>query len=167
MIDMIAVCGSDCSGKTTLINRLRESLNWQVVKGSSFELSQCSNEELYQKFDGMTHYEEVVFDRFIYCNAVYAPLYKDFAMLTDEQRREIERKISNKAIIIYLEADMETLIERMNTRGDDYVTVDKLSAIKKGYELAMSKVENVEVLRFNTTQQTTDSIVEAILEKLE
>lgn len=166
MVNLLAVCGSDCSGKTTLINRLQESLNWEVVKGSSFELSSCSNEELYQKFEEMTHFENVIFDRFIYCNEVYAPLYKDFALLTDDQRREIESKISNRVIIIYLEAEMDTLIERMNLRGDDYVTVDKLAEIKEKYNESISKIKNVEVLKFNTTYKSTDSIVNDILARL-
>ncbi|RKJ28240.1 hypothetical protein D7X33_42715 [Butyricicoccus sp. 1XD8-22] len=159
---VIIVEGVDGAGKTTLINELSSQLNYDVVKGSSFELSSCTNEELYNKFNDMTTLDNVVFDRFIYSNEVYAPLYKDFALLTDEQRREIERKMSHKAIIVYLYADTETLIDRINVRGDDYVTVDKLDTIKEKYDESMSKVRGIGVLRFNTTNTSTIEIVEFI-----
>ncbi len=163
---VLIVCGSDCSGKTTLIEKLRQALNYKVIKGSSFEQSSCSNEELYKKFDDMASLDDVIFDRFIYCNEVYAPLYKDFAMLSDEQRRQLEVKMKDKATIIYLEAELETLIERMNKRGDDYVTIDKLAKIKESYNESMSKVEGLEILKYNTTYLETDEIVSSILEKI-
>lgn len=158
----IIVCGVDGAGKTTLINQLQSLLNYDVVKGSSFELSSCTNEELYNKFNEMTTYDNIIFDRFIYCNEVYAPLYKDFAMLSDDQRREIERKMKDKAIIIYLYADLETLIERINVRGDDYVTVDKLATIMEKYNESLSKVEDLPTFRFNTTDTSTSEIVRFI-----
>ena len=165
MIDLIIVEGSDCSGKTTLINQLSKLLNFQVVKGSSFELSTCTNEQLFEKFSEMTKLKQTILDRFTPSNAVYAPLYKDFALLSDEQRKEIESEIKDRAIVIYLEADLETLTQRLQARGDDYVTVDKLSSIKEKYQEVMSKVE-LKTLRFNTTYKSTEEIVAVILHEL-
>lgn len=165
MTNILIVEGSDCSGKTTLINQLSKLLNFQVTKGSSFELSQCTNEQLFEKFSEMTKLNETIFDRFIYSNLCYAPLYKDFAIITDEQRQEIESKIQDRAIVIYLEAELETLTQRLQLRGDDYVTVDRLSSIKEKYEEVMSET-GLTTLRFNTTYQSTDEIVTAILYEL-
>jgi len=165
MADIIIVEGSDCAGKTTLINRLKDSLNYQVVKGSSFEQSTCTNEELFNKFDEMTKLEKTVLDRFIYSNLVYAPLYKDFALLTDDQCRLIESKMKDKAIIIYLEAEMDTLIHRLKTRGDDYVTIDKLEGIKESYNRLIPQVE-LKVLRFNTSFMTTNEIIDEVMETI-
>ena len=157
------VVGTDCSGKTSLVNLLAETLKFTVIKGSSFELSNCTNEELFEKFLLFAGLDEVVFDRFHLCNEVYSPMYDDFASLTDEQRREIELEFEGNAVIIYLYADDEVLEQRFNSRGDDYVTLDKLKYAKSKYEEALSKVEHLPVVKFDTGKMTTKEIVEEIL----
>ncbi|QQP10717.1 deoxynucleoside kinase [Lysinibacillus agricola] len=107
--------------------------------------------------------DNVIFDRFTFCNEVYAEMYDDFAMLSDEQRRYIEKEMKNKATIIYLYADDEVLEQRFNYRGDDYVTLDKLKYAKGKYEQSLSKVKDLEVVRFDTGKMTTKEIVEHIL----
>lgn len=157
------VIGTDCSGKTSLVNMLSDITEFKVVKGSSFEHSQCTQDELFEKFLEFTKMDSVVFDRFHICNEVYAPMYDDFAMLSDEQRRLIEKEMKNKATIIYLYADDEVLEQRFNSRGDDYVSLDKLKYAKCRYEEAIQKVEHLEVIKFDTGKMTTKEIVEHIL----
>lgn len=149
---------ADCSGKTTLAESLSRALNFKVMKGSSFEDAQCTNEELFEKFKEKMKEKMVVFDRFIYSNEVYAQLYDDFAILTDEQRREIESEIKDKALIIYLEADIDTLTSRMNSRGDDYVTVDRLHSIKTKYEESLKNIDGVKVIRIDTSSITKEDV---------
>nr|WP_277815979.1 MULTISPECIES: deoxynucleoside kinase [Lysinibacillus] len=133
------------------------------MKGSSFSHSQCTQDELFNKFLEFTKMDNVIFDRFTFCNEVYAEMYDDFAMLSDEQRRYIEKEMKNKATIIYLYADDEVLEQRFNYRGDDYVTLDKLKYAKGKYEQSLSKVKDLEVVRFDTGKMTTKEIVEHIL----
>ncbi len=157
------VVGTDCSGKTSLVDMLSDITEFKVVKGSSFSHSQCTQDELFEKFLEFTKMDNVVFDRFTYCNEVYAEMYDDFAMLSDEQRRFIEQEMKNKATIIYLYADDEVLENRFNSRGDDYVSLDKLKYAKGKYEKALHKVEHLEVVKFDTGKMTTKEIVEQIL----
>lgn len=157
------VVGTDCSGKTSLVNMLSDITEFKIVKGSSFEHSQCTQDELFEKFIEFTKMDNVIFDRFHLCNAVYAPMYDDFAMLSDEQRRVIERLMKDKAILIYLYADDEVLEERFNSRGDEYVTLDKLKYAKGKYEEALHKAEGLKVVKFDTGKMTTKEIVEQIL----
>lgn len=107
--------------------------------------------------------DEVIFDRFHICNEVYSPMYDDFAMLSDAQRRYIENEMKNNAIVIYLYADDEVLEQRYNSRGDDYVSLEKLKYAKSKYEEAIHKIEHLDVVRFNTGEMTTKEIVEQIL----
>ncbi|MGE7840615.1 hypothetical protein ACQKNX_07480 [Lysinibacillus sp. NPDC093712] len=157
------VVGTDCSGKTSLINMLADITEFKVMKGSSFSHSQCTQNELFEKFLEFTKMENVIFDRFTYCNEVYAPMYDDFAMLSDGQRRLIEKEMKNNATIIYLYADDEVLEQRFNCRGDDYVSLEKLKYAKYKYEEALHKVEHLEVVKFDTGKLTTMEIVEHIL----
>lgn len=157
------VVGTDCSGKTSLVEMLSDITEFKILKGSSFQHSQCTQEELFEKFLEFTKLDEVIFDRFHICNEVYAEMYDDFAMLSDEQRRFIERKMKDKATIIYLYADDKVLEQRFNNRGDDYVSLDKLKYAKGKYEEALHKVEHLEVVKFDTGKMTTKQIVENIL----
>lgn len=157
------VVGTDCSGKTSLVEMLSDITEFNVVKGSSFEHSKCTQDELFNKFLEFTKMDNVIFDRFTFCNEVYAPMYDDFAMLSDKQRRFIEQEMKDKAIIIYLYADDDVLEQRFNSRGDDYVSLDKLKYAKGKYEESLSKVKDLEVVRFDTGKMTTKEIVEHIL----
>lgn len=163
--DVILVEGSDCSGKTSLIELLSKELGFKVVRGSSFELSQCTNEELYEKFKEMTKEENVIFDRFIYSNEVYAQLFDDFAILTNEQRFEIEDSINSRAMLVYLEADMNTLTTRMDKRGDDYVTVDRLQGIKDKYEESLSK-STLDYIRIDTSNITPEQVLDMVMREV-
>lgn len=157
------VVGTDCAGKTSLVNMLSNVLEMQVVKGSSFELSQCSQDELFEKFAEFTTLDNVIFDRFTICNCVYAPMYKDFAMLTSEQRRLIENLMMYNAKVIYLYADDEVLAERFNKRGDEYVNLERLLEAKKRYEEEIENIKYLEVVKYDTGKMKTYHIVEDIL----
>ncbi|MDC6267222.1 hypothetical protein [Lysinibacillus fusiformis] len=157
------VVGTDCSGKTSLVDMLSDITEFNVVKGSSFQHSKCTQDELFNKFLEFTKLDDTIYDRFTYCNEVYAPMYDDFAMLSDEQRRFIEKEMKDKATIIYLYADDEVLEERFNSRGDDYVSLDKIKYAKGKYEEALHNVEHLEVVKFDTGKMTTKEIVEQIL----
>ena len=157
------VIGTDCSGKTSLVDMLSDITEFKVVKGSSFEHSQCTQDELFEKFLEFTKMDNVVFDRFTYCNEVYSKMYDDYAMLSDGQRRFIEREMKGNAIVIYLYADDEVLKQRFNYRGDDYVSLEKLKYAKKKYEEAIHKIEHLEVIKFDTGKMTTKEIVKHIL----
>lgn len=157
------VIGTDCSGKTSLVEMLSDITEFKVVRGSSFEHSKCTQDELFNKFLEFTKMDSVVFDRFTYCNEVYSLMYDDFAMLSDDQRRFIEQEMKGKAIVIYLYADDEILEQRFNYRGDDYVSLEKLKYAKKKYEEALHKIKDLEVVKFDTGKMTTKEIVEQIL----
>ena len=107
--------------------------------------------------------ENVIFDRFTYCNKVYATLYQDYAMLTDLERRTIEALMVNRYKVIYLTADDETLKQRLESRGDEYVNLQTLLQAKAMYEEELNQVKILEVIKFNTSNITTDEIVNQIL----
>lgn len=160
---LITLEGCDATGKTTLVNALAKRLDYDVVKGSSFEITGGKNQdELFESFMELTTLDNTILDRYIYSNEVYAPLYSDYACLNDEQRRFIEREVQGATLIIYLSAPVEVIKERFRTRGEDYVDEDKIETILHSYEQSLSK-SNLEILRYDTSQLTTDEIVESII----
>ena len=156
---LIKVIGCDASGKTTFIKALSKELGYPIVKGSSFEQSKTSQDELFEKFKANQELENTILDRDFYCNLSYAPLYKDYAMISDDQFKWLEFIADPKSLLIYLYADAETLQLRLNERGDDYVKAERIPEILAKYEetLSMSKVNYVQ---FDTSDIDTDEMVE-------
>lgn len=163
---IIITCGCDATGKTTLIEQLSKELNYNIVKGSSFQITgNKTNKELFESFTDLLETDNVIFDRYIYSNYVYAPLYEDYSVLTEEQVRFIERELKGDAIVIYLTASTETIKQRFETRGEEYVSIDEIDKIKLGYEKVLMH-SDLPVYTYNTSIISTEEIVEDIMDIL-
>lgn len=158
------VVGIDASGKTTLINELSKRTGLPVVKGSSFEITEGkTNDELFKTFIELAKEDNVIYDRFAYCNYVYANTFPDYASLELVQIRMLEYLMNDDdTVLIYLEADIETILERFKSRGEDYVKPEQVEGIIKLYEHVLENTL-LNVNAFNTSEMTTDEIVDTIL----
>lgn len=172
---IIIIEGCDAAGKSTLIEALSSKLkNFVVKKGSSFEHSQCDQNELFFKFREMLGLEEgsivddnIIFDRFVYSNEVYASLYDDYAILSDDQRRRIEKAIDHETLVVYLYASPEELQKRLNERGDDYVKADRIPAILAKYNESLLKITpKIDLISFDTEVNSTEQMVQHIMKEL-
>lgn len=164
----IIIEGSDAVFKTTVANKLSERLNKNIVHGSSFELSQSTNEELFGHFTRFAKATNTIYDRLIYSNLVYASMFTDYSVLSDEQRHQIEDKMKDNSILIYLYASEDTIVQRLKRRGDDYINETHIKEILERYEKAMEDAEanGMKVLKFNTGDLPSDEVVEIVLENL-
>jgi thymidylate kinase len=155
---LIILEGNECCFKTTVAEKLSKQLNLPVVKGSTFEFSKCTNKELFERFKSLTELDNVIIDRFIYSNRVYATLYEDYAILTDEQRQEIEDRIKQKSTVYFLFADDKVIENRIKERGDDYVVPEMVHKINDLYDVTMSQ-SNLRVVAYDTNDWSSDEIV--------
>lgn len=155
--------GNECCFKTTVAEKLSQQLNIPVVKGSTFEFSKCTNEELFERFKQLSELDNVIIDRFIYSNRVYATLYEDYAILTAQQRLEIEQLIKCKATVYYLFADDKIIESRIKQRGDDYVVPEMVGKINNTYDSTMSE-SKLKVVAFDTNDWSSAEIVIDIVE---
>lgn len=163
---IIIIEGCDGCYKTTVATLLKEKLGFPIVKGSSFELSQCSNEYLFDHFKQLSKSENIIMDRSMYSNLVYASLYQGYAILTEEQRIELEALYKPKTLLLYLYADGEVIKERLNSRGDDHVEnemVDKI--IEKYNEVLVDSVidDRIKYLAYDTNELGSKEIAERVL----
>lgn len=161
---MILLTGNETNYKSTIANKLSSKLGWEIVRGSSFELAQCTQDELFQHFMKIAvGRNNVVVDRFIWCNLTYAYLYNNYAMIRKEQQQAIESILElKKAKIIYLHAPAEVLKSRLRSRGDEYVEENMLVAINKRYE-EVFKSTKLKHISIDTSLHTSDKIVDIIL----
>lgn len=159
----IVVVGVDGAGKTTFINRLAEEITYDVVKGSSFTMSEGkTNEELFEEFNKLCEMENVIFDRFTYCNYIYASMFDDYASLTESQIKKIEHKIKNDTLLIFITANTNTIESRFKTRGEDYVDISQVDEIKTKYFNILDDTVLTR-LNFNTTYIGTEEMVNCVL----
>ena len=155
--------GNECCFKTTTAELLSNATGYPIIKGSSFELSSCTNTELFNKFLEFAEMDDIIFDRFIWSNLIYANIYKDFSILTDDQRKYISDLIKDKSQIIYLHAPNDVIKSRLRSRGDDYVNEDKIDTISYSYNAVMNQIDDLQVWSFDTSQIDGQGIVELLL----
>lgn len=163
----IILFGNELNFKTTIANKLNNKLdNYKIVKGSSFELSKSSQDEIFAHFLDLALKDNLIIDRYIWCNLVYADIYKDYHMINGKQRNMIESLLELfNAKIYYLHADVETLKQRFQKRGDDYVDIDKLELINNKYEEVLNKT-SLSYKRIDTSVINSDQIVEFIIDEV-
>lgn len=163
---MIILEGTDCCYKSTVADKLRKELGYPVIKGSSFELAKSGNEKLFEHFNKLADEDNVIIDRYIYSNLVYAKKFKDYSILTEEQQRTIEEKIRDKAKVIYLHADPKVIKQRLLERGDEYIKDRDIEPVLKLYRKVMSDA-GLHTYSWDTEQWSSDDIVEGLIHLFE
>ncbi|UUV46828.1 thymidylate kinase [Bacillus phage vB_BanS-Thrax4] len=129
---IIILEGADCVGKTTFANELAEKTGYAIVKGSSFEIAEKGADAMFAHMMSLLDLKDVIIDRFFYSNLVYGKLY-NYPMMNPDQYLQLLKKMNQKALLIYLNAPVYVLKERMEKRGDDMIKADDLRPIKENY----------------------------------
>ncbi|MBW7976822.1 AAA family ATPase [Bacillus velezensis] len=159
---MIILEGTDCCYKSTVADKLSKELGYPVLKGSSFELAKSGNEKLFEHFNKLADEDNVIIDRYIYSNLVYAKKFKDYSILTEEQQRTIEKKIRDKAKVIYLYADAKVIKQRLRERGDEYINDRDIEPVLELYREIMSDV-GLHTYSWDTEQWSSKEIAKGII----
>ncbi|MET1166814.1 AAA family ATPase [Bacillus sp. NIO_002] len=159
---MIILEGTDCCYKSTVAEKLSKELGYPVIKGSSFELAKSGNEKLFEHFNKLADEDNVIIDRYIYSNLVYAKKFKDYSILTEEQQRAIEEKIRDKAKVIYLHADPKVIKQRLRDRGDEYITERDIEPVLELYNQVIDEM-GLHMNSWDTNEWNSDEIVEDII----
>ncbi|MCY7829833.1 deoxynucleoside kinase [Bacillus inaquosorum] len=163
---LIILEGPDCCFKSTVAAKLSKELKYPIIKGSSFELATSGNEKLFEHFNKLADEDNVIIDRFVYSNLVYAKKFKDYSILTEQQLRIIEDKIKTKAKVVYLHADSKFIKKRLRERGDEYIEELDIDPILELYREVMSKA-GLHTYSWDTGQWDSDEIVEDLIHLLE
>ncbi|WP_338335466.1 hypothetical protein [Bacillus altitudinis] len=159
---IIILEGCDCCYKSTVAKQLSKKLDYKILRGSSFELAKGSQDSLYDYCLGLTEHDNLIIDRYIYSNLVYATSFPGHAKLSDEQVSIVENKLLSKAKLIYLHARPEVIKERILSRGDDQVNTKDVEPIVKLYNEVIPK-SKLHTYSFDTEIYGSDEIVEDII----
>lgn len=139
-VTRIVLEGNECNFKTTIAEKLKEKLGFEIVKGTSFEIATAENEKLYEHCKKVATMENVIIDRFIHSNYVYASLYPHYTMLTKDQFNALDwylKQNDENTIVAYLYASTDVLKERIRVRGDEHINENRLEDINNLYDALM------------------------------
>ena len=131
---IIIVEGVDASGKDTFIENLVKLTGMKHVRGSSFEISQRGPEGMFKKWKKMLMEEDdIIINRFCYSNLVYGPMF-GYPTITREQAKEINELVNDRAIVYYINADTDIIMDRISKRGDDDITPEDIEGLQASYK---------------------------------
>lgn len=160
---IIILEGSDCTGKTTLANTLAEVTGYEIVKGSSFEISELGADGMFNHMMELLDRDNIIIDRFMWSNLVYGKLF-DYPMMNLTQFDLLVEKADEKALLLYLHAPIGTINYRMQNRGDDMIKIENIEDILEEYnEVMYGNFRPKLLISFDTSDNNTDSIKDLVL----
>lgn len=147
----IYLSGADGAGKTTLA-RFFQGHGYEIVKWSKPK----PNEDFVTKaIDQIAMPKRIVFDRGWCGDIIYAPIFGTQPVIQMGEAVELLRIfIKGGGTLIYVKADRDKLIARIEERGDDYVDAGMIEDIVQGYELFFQELKNVHRVPFLTLDTT-------------
>lgn len=159
--------GCDCVGKTTFAEMLAEKTGFEIVKGSSFEISELGADGMFEYMMGILDKKDIIVDRFFYSNLVYGELF-GYPMMTEDQYDRLVEKLDKKGIVLYLHAPEGTIRYRMANRGDDMVKEERIKSILEKYQEVLfgdfrpksMMVLDTSVIDFNSATSMVNEIID-------
>jgi deoxyadenosine/deoxycytidine kinase len=171
----IAVAGNIGAGKTTLTQLLAKHYGWEAhfesvdenpylddfygaMERWSFNLQvYFLNSRFRQVLEFHESGKDIIQDRTIYEDAhIFAPNLHAMGLMTNRDYSNyeslfelMERLVTPPDLLIYLRADIQTLVGQIHKRGREYensISIDYLSRLNERYEAWISKYEKGKLL---------------------
>lgn len=163
MTNIIVVTGQDGVGKTTIVNRLIEIYNAKTHHFMQPKNMEDAKSDYYNFLNNMTD-DTYVLDRFYEGEMIYAPLYRNYKM---DYLNEIEDHIKEKynCVFIRVIADLETILNRINVRGEDYVKPTDHSKLRDLFD-DFFKNQNMPYIEIDTSTIDLEDNINTIKEYL-
>lgn len=163
---IIIVEGPDGSGKDTFIENLVKLTGVRHVRGSSFEISQGGPDKMYEKWMNMLLEEDdIIINRFCYSNLVYGPMY-GYPTITKEQAREINELVNDRAIVYYIDADTDIIVDRIKKRGDDDIKPEEIKDLQASYEHMWKIMKPKMLVKIDSSDDSLLDISSSVYERV-
>jgi len=156
--------GVDCSGKSTFAEKLAEKTGFEIVKGSSFEISKLGADGMYQFMSDLLKRKDIIIDRLYLSNIIYGEKY-GYPMMTEEQYASLSDMTDLFSLVVYLHAPVGVIQYRMLKRGDDMIEIDDIEDILNRYNEALyGEFRPRTVLSIDTSLIDTDKATNMVKE---
>jgi thymidylate kinase len=169
-IVIIILEGNECTFKSTIGKELSYRLDVQLRHGSSFQVAKLNHKDLFNHYLTLANgNEDVIYDRFIYSNRVYASLYQDCSILSLDEIKIIEgliRSNHEKVLVVHCCGYEWDILERMRKRGDEYVKEDMIVPISQRYDKVMREECGLPKLVYNSSLSPSERAIEWIIDMI-
>lgn len=158
MAQLITITGPNGSGKSTIAEKLTTLLN---TKYKHFDKVKTLEEGKKQYFDFLQELNTndfYILDRFFEGEDIYAPLYRNYKM---NYLNEIEHEIvkDNNFMFAYITADLQTIIDRINIRGEDYVKPEHFGTERQLFDEFIAKQHMPFIIVDTSTAPITGNLI--------
>jgi guanylate kinase len=144
--NLYLICGKSGSGKTTLVDALSDKYGYSVLQSHTTRKPRHPNDtdhiyseisDYMQAKDNSQIIAETVFDHYYYWATVQQLEQSDLYVIDKTGIESLQQKYSGdrNMVVIYIDTDSETCINRMKQRGDkDIVILDRLGNDIKAFD---------------------------------
>jgi thymidylate kinase len=152
-ITRVLVEGPDCSGKSTLIERVKNILKWD-----SKSLHHQEGDQFERYVKEYLSNKNTVFDRGHFSEAVYGDLWRGGNPFSKEEMDFLNFFLKKNSIIILACPEYEILQERYNTRKfEQQIKIDEL---KKCRQLFIDYLANIpHIIYHSSSYKELDNLV--------
>jgi thymidylate kinase len=160
MIKGIIVEGSDCSGKTTLIDALQDQLShsgWEVVN-----LGHEDGGQFKRYMNSYIHADKAIFDRGHFSEIVYGGLWRGGHGMSTQEVNALTEYVFNNFLVIFAHAPEDILIQRYYSRSyDQIINSDELTVVQSSLADLLT---HPNVLQYDSTSLIScDAMVEKVM----
>jgi len=160
MLKRVIVEGPDCSGKSTLVNQLKNSLKWDAKSLHHIEGDQFTR---YLREYAFT--ENIIFDRSHISEEVYSTLWRKGTPFHEKEKEVLDKILGIDSLIIFACPDTKTLKERYSSR--DYPQQISYGELGKSRELFLGELsKHSHWIYLSKSYEELDSLIKKVQEKL-
>jgi len=154
----IIVEGCDASGKTTIQEVMKEIIRHSFIVHTSAPTKGNSKEYFSSLLDKLMEFMDIInqpifLDRFHIGELVYGSIFRPETIDEAVEKRlyDMENTLLKQDVkMLYVTASSETIVKRIQNRGDWYVKVSDVEDILARYEKALAK-SKLPIFRLDTT----------------
>ncbi|MDP3734091.1 MAG: hypothetical protein Q8R37_02590 [Nanoarchaeota archaeon] len=110
-IDTILIEGPDCSGKTTLVEQLKNTLHWDAKA-----LHHRQGDQFLRYLKEYTQQQEVIFNRGHYSEAVYGQLWRGGNPFSNDEKELLDQFCRQRMLVIFTCPPLELMTIRYSQR---------------------------------------------------
>ena len=140
-MSVIIIEGCDKTGKTTLANKLSSQLGYEIVK-----CGQPIGDPYEEYVNKLLEHDKIIFDRFLYGELVYGPLYRKKSQLSDTQIYNLELLLrARDATLIHCKAEKSFIEKKFKSENEDFVQVKDIDKILSSYDnvIKQSRIKTI------------------------
>ena len=163
----IIVTGPDKSGKSTLCKALSYHLLTPIRKCTHDIQFRDLPDIIKDHFEASQGHPYVLWDRWHYPeDIIYGPIVESRPSPLMFVMQDIEDGLMHAdGVFVYVTAEPETISERYQESGDDYLSLEQLHEVSKWYSVFM-KTTRIPVITINSSWCKPEDMVDIVLKEL-